>query len=136
MTKINLLLLSLTAASLAACGPTREEQAAQAEADADAEAMSEDIELPPAITDEGTYRCKDNTIIYVDFYGEAQGASIRVGDKTAVPIRVSPAKAAEGEEEEAPTGVAVSEDGEASLEGTGDQITVKLPGKAAQSCKS
>lgn len=129
------MLASITVLALAACGPTREQEAAEVEAAAAAEAEAIPLDaLPPPITASGTYRCADNTILYVDFYGTNQGASIRVGEMTATPVRVSAPTPAAGETEA--TGPATSEDGQTSLSGSGDQINVKLAGKGAQTCKS
>ena len=134
--KKNLLILAPVAMlALAACNNS--ETPADGEAET-AEAAAEPVKMPPPITSSGTYRCADNTILYVDFFGDNEAAAIRVGDKTAEAIRVEAPAAEEGAEGEAakPTGPMKSADGEASLSGSGKSINVKLPGKGAQSCKS
>jgi hypothetical protein len=141
MIKNLLILAPLSMLALAACNSS--ETPATAETAAETAATSaEDIELPPAITATGTYRCADNTILYVDFLGQNEAADIRVGEKSAIAVRVTAPKA------EAPTtdtnaaptaaepaGPLTSADGESSLSGSGDQINVKLAGKGAQTCK-
>ena len=98
--------------------------------------------MPPAITATGTYRCADSTVLYVDFLGTNEAADIRVGDKTALAVRVTAPKAAAPADgsaaptEAAPAGPLTSADGESSLSGSGKQINVKLAGKGAQTCKS
>ena len=141
MKKTLLILAPVAMLALAACN--KSETPAEGEADATAAAEpAEAIEMPPAITAEGTYRCADNTILYVEFYGDNVGAAIRVGEETALPVRVDAPKAevpAEGEAsaaEAAPAGPMKSADGETTLAGSGKQINVKLPGKGAQTCKS
>jgi hypothetical protein len=147
--KKNLLILAPVAMlALAACSKT--ETPAESET-AKVETPAAPIELPPSITSSATYRCADNTILYVDFLGENVAADIRVGDKTAAATRVAQAPAATpaaGEPSAAgaapaapsadttPAGPLKSSDGETSLSGSGKQINVKLAGKGAQTCKS
>lgn len=134
--KKNLLILApLSMLALAACNKSE----APAQGEEAAEVVAAPVELPPSITASGTYRCADNTIIYVDFFGDNVAAAIRVEKETALPIRVEAPKAeaaAEGEEAVAPTGPMASADGETTLSGSGKSINVKLAGKGAQTCKS
>lgn len=137
--KKNLLIIApLSMLALAACNKT--ETPAQGDKTAETAAPAP-VELPPAITAEGTYRCADNTILYVDFYGANVAAAIRVGDKTAIATRVEAPKAeapVAGATTPAatPAGPMKSADGKTTLSGSGKQINVMLPGKGAQTCKS
>jgi hypothetical protein len=141
--KKNLLILAPVAMlALAACNKT--ETPAESET-AKVETPAAPIELPPSITASATYRCADNTILYVDFLGANVAADIRVGDKTATATRVAQAAIAAPAAgtapaapaaEAAPAGPLKSADGETSLSGSGKQINVKLAGKGAQTCKS
>jgi hypothetical protein len=144
MKKTLLILAPLSMLALAACNNS-ETPAADAEAEAaKTAAAAAPVEMPPAITASGTYRCGDNSILYVDFLGENEAADIRVGDRAAAAIRVTapeveapadgaaPAPAAEA----APAGPMKSADGNSSLSGSGKQINVKLADKGAQTCKS
>ena len=136
-----LILAPLSMLALAACN--KSETPATSETDT-AAATAAPVELPPAITASGTYRCADNTILYVDFLGANEAADIRVGDKAATAVRVTAAApvapaadaAAAPAAEAAPAGPMKSADGESSLSGEGKQINVKLAGKGAQTCKS
>jgi predicted flap endonuclease-1-like 5' DNA nuclease len=98
--------------------------------------------MPPAITASGTYRCADNTILYVDFLGANEAADIRVGDKAAAAVRVmaeKPAADAAAPADPAaakPAGALKSADGKTMLTGSGPQINVKLADKGGQTCKS
>jgi hypothetical protein len=140
MKKTFLILAPLSMLALAACN--KSETPAEGEAGADTAATAAPIEMPPAITASGTYRCADNTILYVDFLGKNEAADIRVGDKAATAVRVTapvaeaPAAGAAQAAEATPAGPLKSADGESSLSGSGAQINVKLAGKGAQTCKS
>ena len=141
MKKTLLFLAPLSMLALAACNKT--ETPAEGEAGSDtAVATAAPVEMPPAITASGTYRCADNTILYVDFLGQNEAADIRVGDKAATAVRVSaaapvaPVAGAAAATEAATAGPLKSADGESSLSGSGAQINVKLAGKGAQTCKS
>ena len=144
MKKTLLILAPLSMLALAACNKT--ETPAEGEAGTDtAAATAEPVAMPPAITASGTYRCADNTILYVDFLGANEAADIRVGDKAAAAVRVTAAApvaptadaaAPAAPAEAAPSGPLKSADGESSLSGSGKQINVKLAGKGAQTCKS
>jgi hypothetical protein len=143
MKKSLLILAPLSMLALAACN--KSETPVEGEAGSEtAAAPAAPIEMPPAITASGTYRCADNTILYVDFLGKNEAADIRVGDKAATAVRVTaPAAEAPAADaaaapaaEAAPAGPMKSADGESSLSGEGKQINVKLAGKGAQTCKS
>jgi hypothetical protein len=140
MKKTLLYIAPLSMLALAACNKS-ETPAADADAAKTAEAAAP-VEMPPAITASGTYRCADNSILYVDFLGKNEAADIRVGDKTAVAVRVTAEKpaapqagAAAPAAEAAPAGPLKSADGKTMLSGSGAQINVKLADKGAQSCK-
>jgi hypothetical protein len=138
-----LILAPLSMLALAACNKTETPAEGEAGTETAAAPVAAPVEMPPAITATGTYRCADNTILYVDFLGKNEAADIRVGDKSATPVRVTAPKAeapatdaTAPAAEEAPTGPLKSADGENSLSGEGKQINVKLAGKGAQTCKS
>lgn len=82
------------------------------------------VALPPALKASKTYRCKDNSLVYIDFFADDLSANIRT-DKDGASVKLAaPEKgkpfAAEGY----------------SVEGNGDSVTVSLPGKGAQACKA
>ncbi len=145
MKKTLLILAPLSMLALAACNKS-ETPAADADADAakTADAAAAPVEMPPAITASGVYRCADNTVLYVDFLGANEAADIRVGDKAAPAVRVAAAKpaadaaapAAGDKAAEKPAGALKSEDGKTMLTGSGQSINVKLADKGGQTCKS
>ena len=126
--------------ALAACNSSTTPTTTENTTDSAAVAAAE-IEMPPAITATGTYRCADNSILYVDFLGQNEAADIRVGDKSAIAVRVTAPKADAPVAGAVPTPAEpaapmVSADGQSSLSGSGKQINVKLADKGAQTCKS
>ncbi|MGL5837771.1 MAG: hypothetical protein ACRCY3_04645 [Sphingorhabdus sp.] len=144
MKKTSLLIAPLSMLALAACNNT-ETPATEGDAAKTVEASAEPaVKMPPPITAQNTYRCADNTIVHIDFFGANEAADIRVGDKTGTAIRVSaeaPAAPAAGvapatpAPEATPAGPLKSADGETLLTGSGKQINLKLAGKGAQTCK-
>ena len=144
MKKSLLILAPLSMLALAACNKSETPAEGEATGTEAAATTAAQVELPPAITASGTYRCADNTILYVDFLGQNEAADIRVGDKAATAVRVTaPAAATPAADTAAapaadaePAGPMKSADGESSLSGEGKQINVKLAGKGAQTCKS
>ena len=139
MKKTLLIIAPLSMLALAACN--KSEAPAEGDAAKTAEAPAAPVALPPSITSSGTYRCADNTILYVDFLGANEAADIRVGDKTAAAVRVTAEKpaadAATADPAAAkPAGALKSEDGKTMLTGSGASINVKLADKGGQTCKS
>ena len=143
MKKSLLILAPLSMLALAACN--KSETPAADGTDTAAVTPAAPVVLPPSITASGTYRCGDNTILYVDFLGANEAADIRVGDKAATAVRVEAPKAempAAGAAattpaaDAKPAGPMKSADGKSSLSGSGKQINVKLADKGAQTCKS
>jgi hypothetical protein len=141
MKKTLLFIAPLSMLALAACNKS-ETPAAEGDAATTAEAPAAPAAtLPPAITAQGTYRCADNTILYVEFLGANEAADIRVGAKDAAAIRVMAAKpaadAAPADPAAAkPASALKSEDGKTMLTGSGASINVKLADKGGQTCKS
>ena len=82
------------------------------------------VELPPAIQASHTYRCKDNSLVYIDFYTNST-AMLRT-EKGGTPTVLA---AGEGGQ---PPYVAEGY----SLSGSGDQVSLTAPGKGTQSCKA
>ena len=82
------------------------------------------VKLPPAIEASKSYRCKDNSVVYVDWLNDKMTADIRA-KKTDTATRVTAAEA----------GKPMTAEGY-SLTGnsTASAITVERPGKGSQSC--
>lgn len=85
------------------------------------------VELPPSIAHSKIYRCKDNSVVYVDWLSDNKSANLRTE-------RNAPATQLKAEE----AGGAMTAEGGYSLTGTADaaSITLARPGAGSQSCKA
>jgi len=112
--------------SLAACN--KEPEVIDTNPDPQAEALKNapPVELPPAIQASRTYRCKDNSLVYIDFMSN-NTAFVRKEKGAEPPIATVTAEQAGGEYKSA-DGYTVS--------GNSEQITYSAPGKGTQSCKA
>jgi hypothetical protein len=84
------------------------------------------VELPPAIQASRTYRCKDNSLVYIDFMSN-NTAIVRKTKGGEPPLATTTAETAGGEYKSA--------DGY-TISGNSAQITYTAPGKGGQSCKA
>lgn len=81
------------------------------------------VELPPSVKESVSYRCKDNSVVYVDFLSDAKSANLRL-QRSDTPTHV----------------VAEAEGGKMtgngwSISGSGKAVEIAVKGGAAQSCK-
>ncbi|MEH3157612.1 MAG: hypothetical protein PGN08_01065 [Sphingomonas taxi] len=83
------------------------------------------VELPPAIKAEKTFRCKDNSLLYVTLFEGDKLAMVKTAP-TATPVRLTAEKGGEP----------LTAEGGWKLTGTPANITVTQPGKPSQTCKS
>lgn len=83
------------------------------------------VELPPAIQASRTYRCKDNSLVYIDFYtnNTAMVRKTKGGEPPEATLTA-----------ETPGGAYTAEG--YSVSGNSDQVTYSAPGKGSQSCKA
>ena len=125
-----LILIALGGAALAACEP---ETIGGNRADPmkDELANAAPVELPPAIAASKTYRCKDNSVVRIDWLSD-KTAYVH-GDGQA-QTHVKPAVPAEGQ----PASTDLVAEGGYVLKGdaAAPTISVAMPGKGAQSCKA
>jgi len=82
------------------------------------------VELPPAMEATVTFRCKDNSLVYVDFFQGHEIANLRT-EKGGTPIQL---KADASGNPYQGSGYTVT--------GNAKQIDLIAPGKGAQSCKA
>ncbi len=111
---------------LAACDskPTTIVAGGPSDPDAAKIAAAKPIKLPPAMLASKSYRCKDNSLIYVDWFNDNQTANLHLKEKTSVPTVLSAPKAGDPY-----TG------GDYTLTGTATAKSVSLKkGGAAQDC--
>jgi len=113
------------ATALAACNSEPETiQVNQYDPQAEALANAAPVELPPAITASRTYRCRDNSLVYIDFYNN-NSARIR-NERGADPVATVTS----------PDGTAPFTADGYSVSGNTGQITYSAPGKGSQSCRA
>lgn len=88
------------------------------------------VELPPAIASSKTYRCKDNSLVTIDWLQGGKGAYVH-GEGTA-QTHLKPAEPVEGQ----PASAELVADGGYALTGeaTANNITITLPGKGTRVC--
>lgn len=112
-------------ALLAACNKNDEPEVVGGPADPMAEQLANaaPVELPPSVKANKQYRCKDNSLIFVDFMSDDKTALLRTekgGTATSL-------KAAEA-------GQPFTAEGGFEVKGSGDDVTITVPGKSAQAC--
>ena len=88
MHKTPLLVAAASAAlvSLSGCGQNAPEQLNAYDPQGDALKNAAPVQLPPAITESRTYRCSDNSLIYVDFYNNNTALVRRTRDGTPTTV--------------------------------------------------
>jgi hypothetical protein len=128
MTRTPLLLALAATAALA--GGNKENHTIIAGPDGDeannAPATNEPIALPPSIASSKIYRCKDNSVVYIDWLSDNKSANFRA-KQDATPVALTAPE----------VGKPMTADGY-SLSGTpgGKSITLERPGKGSQACNA
>lgn len=125
--KYYLPLISVAALSLlSACNKNDEPEVVGGPADPMAEKLANaaPVELPPSVLASRQYRCKDNSLLFVDFMSDGKTAQLRT-EKNGAATKLTAAEA----------GKPFESDGY-KVDGSGKQITATLPGKSALSCKA
>ncbi len=89
------------------------------------------VELPPAIAASKTYRCKDNSLVQIDWLSDNKGAYVHGNGQEQTHLKA--AEAVEGK----PASTDLTAEGGYALKGsaTASTVTLTLPGKGAQACK-
>ena len=127
--KRHLILITLGTVALAACNAESENIVAGGPSDPMAGdlAAAPPVELPPAIAASKTYRCKDNSLVSIDWLADNKSANLRVGNATT-PVQLK--AAVEGEALTAADGTSLTGNATAA------SVSLTLAGKGAQSCKA
>lgn len=85
-------------------------------------AKAKPVQLPPSIASSHAYRCKDNSLVYVDFMSDQKTVHFRT-NKEGTPVVLTSAEA----------GGPYTAEGY-SLSGGAGRITLTAPGKGTQAC--
>ena len=125
MTRTSLAIALTAAAALAGCNEDHN-IVAGGPADPVGNQANADVVLPPALAHSKIYRCKDNSVVYIDWLADNKSANLRT-EKNGPATHIAAPEA----------GQPMVADGY-SLTGTGEGSTVTLtrPGKGSQSCKA
>lgn len=120
-----LLTAALAATALSACSKSDHTIVAGSKDD-NVSVNTANVVLPPAIASSQSYRCKDNSVAYIDWLDDNKTADISA-KKGGPTTRVVAAEA----------GKPMTAEGY-SLTGTKDSaaVTLERPGKGSQSCKA
>ena len=121
-----LILTMLAATALAGCNKKSHTIVGSSPDDNAAAVNAANVQLPPAIEASKSYRCKDNSVVYIDWLNDKITADIRAS-KAGSATRVTAAEA----------GKAMTSEGY-SLTGTSEatSVTLERPGKGSQDCKA
>ena len=127
----NITLIALCSVALVACEKETIVAGEQPDPMKEELAKAAPVELPPAIAASKTYRCKDNSLVQIDWLADNKGAYVHGADRTQTHVK--PAEAVEGQ----PAGSDLTAEGGYVLKGSATASTVNLtvPGKGAQACK-
>ena len=127
----NLTLIAVCSVALVACKPETITGSEQPDPMKDELANAAPVELPPAIAASKTYRCKDNSLVQIDWLADNKGAYVHGADRTQTHVK--PAEAVEGK----PASTDLTAEGGFLLKGnaTASTVNLTLPGKGAQACK-
>lgn len=85
-------------------------------------AKAKPVALPPSIASSGAYRCKDNSLIYVDLMSDRMTAYLR-SEKGGTPTILTAVEAGQPYVAEG-----------YSLTGDAKEVTITAPGKGTQAC--
>jgi len=113
--------------ALAACNSQKAPEVIDANPDPMATELANaaPVEMPPAIKADKTFRCKDNSLVYVTFFDGDKQVFVRT-EKGGAPTTLKAETAGEP----------LVADGGWSLTGTPESITLSQPGKPELTCRS
>jgi hypothetical protein len=125
-------LIAVGALALTACKQETIVAGEQPDPMKDELAKAPPVELPPAIAATKTYRCKDNSLVRIDWLQGGKGAYLHGDGHDQTHLKV--AEAVEGK----PASSDLVADGGFVLKGeaTASTVSVTVPGKGALSCKA
>jgi hypothetical protein len=124
-------LITLGGLALAACEPETIDGNKRPDPMADELANAAPVELPPAIASSKTYRCKDNSVVQIDWLAQNKGAYVHGNGQEQTHLK--PAEPVEGK----PASTDLTAEGGYLLRGnaSASTVTLAMPGKGSQACK-
>lgn len=122
--KLNIIAIA-AAAALAGCDDSDHTIVAGPGAD-EAPLNNVGVELPPAIAASKIYRCKDNSVVYIDWLSDNKSANFRAAQNDT-PLQLKAPEAGQP---------MVAEGYSLTGSGTAPTVTLERPGKGSQSCKA
>jgi hypothetical protein len=124
-------LITLGGLALAACEPETIDGNKRPDPMADELANAAPVELPPAIASSKTYRCKDNSVVQIDWLAQDKGAYVHGNGQEQTHLK--PAEPVEGK----PASTDLTAEGGYLLRGnaSASTVTLAMPGKGSQACK-
>lgn len=128
MDKTSLRFAAPLCALLASAACNKEPETVDLNPDPQAEVLANaaPVQLPPSIQASRTYRCKDNSLVYIDFMSN-NTALVRSAKGVEPPVATMTSETAGGAYK--------SEDGY-TVSGNAAQVSFTAPGKGTQSCKA
>jgi hypothetical protein len=126
MTRTPLALTLTAAAALAGCNQEDHNIVAGGPADPMGNQANAGVVLPPSIAHSKIYRCKDNSVVYIDWLSDDKSANLRT-DRNAPPTQLVAPEAGQP---------MVAEGYSLTGTGAGSSVTLSRPGKGSQSCKA
>ena|SRR5918993_3106681 len=128
---IRITLLTLSSLALAACQPETIDPNNRADPMDSELANAAPVELPPAIASSKTYRCKDNSLVQIDWLAQDKGAYVHGENRSQTHLKL--AEPVEGQ----PASTDLTAEGGYVLKGnaTAASVTLTVPGKPAQVCR-
>lgn len=126
--KTYLSLLTLPALlAVAACGSNEPEVVGGGPVDPMADALNNagPVALPPMVKQSKTYRCKDGSLIYVDYMSDEKTVMLKTEKEGTATALIAPE-----------AGKPFAAEGGWSLSGSLEEVTVEMPGKGSLSCKA
>ncbi len=122
----NLLLLAMASAAIVGCQKETIDRGAEKNEIAAANAANgAKVVLPPSIAASKIYRCKDNSLVYIDWLSDKMTANFRA-ERTGTPVQLKSAIAGEA---------MIAEGHSLTGDAAAASITLTRPGKGAQVCK-
>ena len=129
MTRTPLLLALAATAALAGCNNS-DDHTIVAGPDGDvgnqAPTTNAPVTLPPSIESSKIYRCKDNSVVYIDWLSDGKSANFRA-KQTDVPVTLTAPEAGKP---------MVAEGYSLTGAPSGNSVTLARPGKGSQSCSA